>query len=64
MTAEWGEMPSHWSIYVLVPDVDACATRAVEHGGKICVLLRARPPTWGAALPDPRTEAGRLDEIG
>jgi hypothetical protein len=31
-TAEWGEMPSHWSIYVLVPDVDACTARAAELG--------------------------------
>lgn len=37
MTPEWGDMPSHWSIYIPVPDVDACLARAVELGGKVCV---------------------------
>jgi predicted enzyme related to lactoylglutathione lyase len=40
MTAEWGDMPAHWMAYVGVPDVDACAKRIVELGGKVCV-----PPT-------------------
>lgn len=37
MTKEWGEMPSHWSVYVPVPDVDACCARADELGGTVCV---------------------------
>ena len=37
MTAEWGEMPSHWSIYVPVPDVDACVGSVAGLGGNVCV---------------------------
>lgn len=37
MTAEWGQIPSHWSIYVQVQDVDATLARAVELGGRINV---------------------------
>jgi uncharacterized protein len=37
MTKEWGEMPSHWSVYVPVPDVDACCARAATLGGTVCV---------------------------
>lgn len=37
MNEQWGEMPSHWSLYIVVADVDACLARAVELGGKICV---------------------------
>jgi predicted enzyme related to lactoylglutathione lyase len=37
MTKEWGDMPSHWSVYVPVPDVDACCARAMVLGGTVCV---------------------------
>lgn len=40
MTAEFGDAPSHWTSYVAVDDVEACAKRVEELGGKICV-----PPT-------------------
>jgi predicted enzyme related to lactoylglutathione lyase len=40
MGAEYGDMPSHWTGYVAVDDVDALAKRVVELGGKVCV-----PPT-------------------
>lgn len=40
MTAEFGDMPSHWMSYVAVDDVDASAKRVEELGGKVCV-----PPT-------------------
>jgi uncharacterized protein len=40
MTAEQGDMPSHWMPYVAVEDVDASAKRVGELGGKVCV-----PPT-------------------
>lgn len=40
MTAEYGDMPSHWGAYVAVDDVDASAKRAEELGAKVCV-----PPT-------------------
>lgn len=37
MTAEWGDVPSHWMAYVAVEDVDATARKVEELGGKICV---------------------------
>jgi predicted enzyme related to lactoylglutathione lyase len=37
MTAEWGEMPSHWSVYIVVTDLDATLARSTTHGGTICV---------------------------
>lgn len=37
MTPEWGEMPSHWSIYFHVEDVDATLERAQSLGGATCV---------------------------
>lgn len=37
MTAEWGEIPSHWAIYRQVDDVDAIVASAVAAGGKLCV---------------------------
>lgn len=37
MTAEWGEMPSHWSVYIVVTDLDATLARSAAHGGTICV---------------------------
>jgi uncharacterized protein len=37
---EYGNMPSHWTAYVAVDDVDAAASRVEELGGKVCV-----PPT-------------------
>ena len=36
MDEQWGDMPSHWSIYVQVEDVDATAGRAEAAGGKLC----------------------------
>jgi uncharacterized protein len=36
MTPEWGEMPSHWSIYIQVENVDATVARAESLGGKLC----------------------------
>lgn len=40
MGPEFGDIPSHWTPYVAVDDVDATAKQAAELGGKICV-----PPT-------------------
>ncbi len=37
MTKEWGDMPSHWSLYVVVADADAILKRAQELGGSVCV---------------------------
>ncbi len=40
MTPEWGTMRPHWMAYISVANVDACAQKIVEQGGKVCV-----PPT-------------------
>jgi predicted enzyme related to lactoylglutathione lyase len=40
MTAEWAGVKPHWMAYVAVEDVDACAKKIPELGGKVCV-----PPT-------------------
>jgi uncharacterized protein len=40
MSAEGGEMPSHWMTYFAVADCDASAQKAESLGGKTCV-----PPT-------------------
>ncbi len=40
MTSEFGDMPSHWTAYVAVEDVDAKAKQVKELGGTIRV-----PPT-------------------
>jgi predicted enzyme related to lactoylglutathione lyase len=37
MSPEWGDAPSHWGIYIMVPDVDACCERAKELGGENCL---------------------------
>jgi uncharacterized protein len=39
-TADWGEMPDHWMLYIEVEDVDACAGQTGPLGGALCV-----PPT-------------------
>lgn len=58
MTAEWGDMPSHWSLYVMVPDVDACVARTVELGGKVCVPAFDAPGVGRIARIDDPTGAG------
>jgi predicted enzyme related to lactoylglutathione lyase len=58
MTSEWGDMPSHWSLYVPVPDVDACLARAVELGGKVCVPAFDAPGVGRIARLDDPTGAG------
>ena len=35
MTAEWGDMPSHWSIYLQVADLDATVAKAESLGGSV-----------------------------
>lgn len=37
MNAQWGDIPPHWGIYIMVPDVDACVAKAKELGGEICL---------------------------
>jgi len=35
IAAEWGPVPPHWAIYLLVDDVDAVAARVGELGGQV-----------------------------
>jgi predicted enzyme related to lactoylglutathione lyase len=58
MTKEWGDMPSHWSVYVPVPDVDACCARAVELGGAVCVPAFDAPGVGRIARIDDPTGVG------
>lgn len=58
MTAEWGEIPAHWSLYIPVPDVDACLARAIELGGKACVPAFDVPGVGRIARLDDPTGAG------
>ncbi len=54
MTAECGEMPSHWMSYVAVDDVDGTVARVESLGGKTCVPP-SDIPTVGrfAVITDP-----------
>ncbi len=36
MTAEWGDMPSHWMTYFAVADADASAEAVRGAGGEVC----------------------------
>ncbi|GMU42802.1 MAG: hydroxylase [Lysobacterales bacterium] len=58
MSAEWGEMPSHWSLYIPVADVDACLKRAQELGGKACVPAFDAPGVGRIARLDDPTGGG------
>ena len=58
MTAEWGEMPSHWSVYVPVPDVDACLSSATALGGTVCVPAFDVPGVGRIARIDDPAGAG------
>ena len=58
MTADWGDMPSHWSVYVPVPDVDACCARATERGGAVVVPAFDAPGVGRIARIDDPTGVG------
>lgn len=51
MSEQWGEVPSHWSVYFAVEDADAFAERITSLGGKVLV-----PPF--------ETPAGRVTVVG
>lgn len=58
MTAEWGDLPSHWSIYLVVTDLDAALARSEAHGGKVCVPAFAVPGVGRIARIDEPGGAG------
>lgn len=35
MNEQWGDMPSHWSVYFAVDDVDACVAKVKDLGGTV-----------------------------
>ena len=37
MDENWGEMPSHWMVYLQVEDADAAAAKITNLGGDVCV---------------------------
>ena len=58
MTEEWGEMPSHWSIYIQVEDVDATVEKAQALGGKLCFPAFDAPGVGRIARIDDPAGAG------
>lgn len=58
MTPEWGDMPSHWSIYLQVEDVDAIVAKAVALGGKLCFPAFDAPGVGRIARIDDPAGAG------
>ena len=54
MTEEWGELPSHWMMYLAVEDCDASAAKAAELGGNVCVPPTDIPVGRFAVLDDPQ----------
>lgn len=58
MTAEWGDIPAHWSLYVLVPDVDACVARTPALGGSVSVPAFDAPGVGRIARIEDPTGAG------
>jgi predicted enzyme related to lactoylglutathione lyase len=58
MTEEWGEMPSHWSIYLQVDDVDAIVARAQSLGGRLCFPAFDAPGVGRIARIDDPSGAG------
>ena len=54
MTEEWGDIPSHWMMYVAVEDCDATAARVTELGGQVCVPATDIPAGRFAVINDPR----------
>jgi predicted enzyme related to lactoylglutathione lyase len=55
MTEEWGEIPSHWMLYLAVENCDASAARGAELGGRVCVPPTDIPPVGRfSVLDDPQ----------
>lgn len=54
MTEEWGDLPSHWSIYLQTPDIHASLATASAHGATINVPAFEAPGVGQIAqLSDP-----------
>ncbi len=58
MTKEWGDMPSHWSVYFPVASVDSSLERVKELGGNVCVAAFDAPGVGRIARYDDPTGGG------
>lgn len=58
MTAEWGDLPEHWSLYAVVPDLDAALAATTSAGGGISVPAFDAPGVGRIARIDDPTGAG------
>ena len=58
MTKEWGDMPEHWSLYVVVDNVDATLAATTAAGGAITVPAFDAPGVGRIARVDDPTGAG------
>jgi uncharacterized protein len=58
MTEEWGDMSSHWSIYLQVEDVDTTVEKALALGGKLCFPVFDAPSVGRIARIDDPSGAG------
>lgn len=58
MNEQWGDMAPHWSIYIMVPDIDVCVARTSELGGNVCVPPFDAPGVGRIAMIQDPTGAG------
>lgn len=58
MTAEWGDLPEHWSLYVIVPDLDMALSATDAAGGRVTVPAFDAPGVGRIARIDDPTGAG------
>lgn len=58
MTADWGDLPEHWSLYVVVPDLDIALSATEVAGGTITVPAFSAPGVGRIARIDDPTGAG------
>jgi len=43
MDKSWGDVPSHWGLYIEVEDIEACTAKAQELGGKLMMPVVDMP---------------------
>ena len=58
MTKDWGDLPEHWSIYVMVPELGTTLARVEEAGGGITVPAFDAPGVGRIARIEDPTGAG------
>ena len=58
MTAEWGDLPEHWSLYAVVPDLDVALAATTSAGGSISVAAFDASGVGRIARIDDPTGAG------